>query len=248
MISKIARISLAILASGLTLAAFAQTSPATTPATTLDAPSATPAAAAPPPLTGKGVGTINLEQAIFASNEGRRDFEGLNKKFEPKQNELKGLNDEIDALKKQLNTQGEKMNDDAKGNLVKQIEAKQKSLDRLSQDAREEFQAQQGEIGQRILQKMVPVIQKYVSENGIGLLLDTSQPWPQGPVVMAGPAVDITQPIVEAYNVQSGVPAPAAGAARPTTGAVRPATSGTTASRPATPPATKPAATTPAKQ
>jgi outer membrane protein len=230
MMSKLVRISLAMVLSGLTLTALAQTTPAAGAATP-NAPSATPAPAAPP-ITGTRVGTINIEQAIFASNEGRRDFENLNKKFEPKSNELKSQGDEIDSLKKQLSTQGDKMNEDAKGNLVKQIEAKQKSLDRASQDAREEFQAQQGEIGQRILQKMVPVIQKYVSENGFGLLLDTSQPWPQGPVVMAGPAVDITQPVVEAYNTQSGVAAPAGGTAKP---APKPAGSVTK------PPAPKPA-------
>ena len=34
------------------------------------------------------------------------------------------------ALKKQLNTQGEKLNDESRGTLVKQIEQKQKSLER----------------------------------------------------------------------------------------------------------------------
>jgi len=62
-------------------------------------------------------------------------------------------------------------------------------------------------------------------------------------VIWYGPAVDITQPIVEAYNTQSGVPAPPAGstAQKP----VRPATAPST--KPAAP-ATKPPATTPPKQ
>jgi outer membrane protein len=234
MISKFARISLAAVL-GLSLFAVAQAAPAATP----NAPSA----AAATPATGTKVGTINIEQAIFASNEGRRDFEALSKKFEPKQTELKSLSDEIDSLKKQLNTQGDKMNEDAKATLVKQIEGKQKSFDRTSQDAQEEFQAQQGEIGNKILTKMAPMIVKYASENGYGIIMDTSQQWPRGPVIWYGQSVDITQPIVEAYNVQSGVPAPAAGtaAAKP---ASKPAT--TPATKPATPPA-KPA-TPPTKQ
>jgi len=231
MISKFARMSL-VTVFCLSLFAVAQAAPAAgAPAATPNAPSSAAAA------TGTKVGTINIEQAIFASNEGRRDFETLSKKFEPKQNELKGLSDEIEGLKKQLNTQGEKMNEDAKAVLVKQIETKQKSFERTSQDAQEEFQSQQGEIGNRILTKMAPIIQKYVTENGYGLLLDTSQPWPRGPVIVSGAAMDITQPIVEAYNVQSGVPAPPAGsaAAKP----VKPAGPGTT--KPTTPPGTKPA-------
>src|SRR5207302_5911961 len=181
-------------------------------------PAAAPASAAPA-ATGPGtkIGTISMEQAIFATNEGRRDFEALSKKLEPKQTELKGMNDEIEGLKKQLNTQGEKLNETTRGSLVKQIEVKQKSLDRAVQDAREEAQNQQNEIAQRILQKMAPVLVKYAGDNGFGIIIDTSQPWPQGPVVWWGPSVDVTKQVVDAFNAQSGVPAPttSGGAAKP---------------------------------
>ena len=242
-VSKFARVTVAVVF-GVSVLALAQASPAAgaPAATTPDSPSAAAAAAAK--ATGTKVGTINIEQAIFASNEGRRDFDTLAKKFEPKQNELKGLADEIDSLKKQLSAQQDKLNDESRDKLVKQIEGKQKSFDRASQDAQEDFQNQQGEIGNKILTKMAPLIVKYSSENGYGMILDTSQQWPRGPVIWYGPAVDITQPIVEAYNVQSGVPAPAPGstAQKP----VKPA-----ASKPASAPATtKPAApaSTPPKQ
>ena len=237
MISKFARVTVAVVF-GLSLFALAQADPA---AAAPNAPSAAAtAAAALPKATGTKVGTTNIEQAIFASNEGRRDFETLSKKFEPKQNELKGSADEIDGLKKQLSAQQDKLNEESRDKLVKQIEVKQKSFDRSTQDAQEDFQNQQGEIGNKILTKMAPLIVKYASENGYGMILDTSQQWPRGPVIWYGPAVDITQPIVEAYNTQSGVAAPPAGstAAKP----VRPATT------PAAKPAPKPATTTPPKQ
>ncbi|MGA8539900.1 MAG: OmpH family outer membrane protein [Terriglobales bacterium] len=204
-----------------------------------NAPSA--AVAAPAKPMGTKVGTINIEQAIFASNEGRRDFEALSKKFEPKQNELKGCADEIDSLTKQLNAQQDKLNDESREKLVKQIEAKKKSCDRATQDAQEDFQGQQGEIGNKILTKMAPLIVKYAGDNGYGMILDTSQQWPRGPVIWYGPAVDITQPIVEAYNVQSGVPAPPAGSTAPRPRSANPS------AKPAAP-ATKPPATTPPKQ
>jgi outer membrane protein len=200
------------------------------------APSA--AANAPDPTvatTGNKIGTINIEQAIYASNEGQRDFEALAKKLEPKQTELKGMNDEVESLKKQLNDQGAKLNEDSRGALVKQIEDKQKKLERSVQDARDDATGQQNEIAQRILQKMAPIIVKYAGDKGFGLIMDTSQPWPQGPVLWS--SVDITKAIVDTYNTQSGVPAPAKPAG------AKPAATGT---RPATPAATKPATTTPA--
>lgn len=210
MTSKFTRVLLA-MAFVISVAALAQTGSAATPA------AADPAA---PAVTGTGtkVGTISMEQAIFATNEGRRDFEALSKKLEPKQNELKGQNDEIEALQKQLNTQQDKLNDDARGTLVKQIETKKKSLDRALQDAREDAQNQQNEIAQRILQKLGPVLIKYANDNGFGVIMDTSQPWPQSPVVWWRDVVDVTKPVVDVYNAQSGVPAPAT-----TTGAPKPA-------------------------
>jgi outer membrane protein len=225
MIKKSVRVTAAVVF-GLSLFALAQAAPAAgapAAATTPDSPSAAASAAAK--ATGTKVGTINIEQAIFASNEGRRDFETLSKKFEPKQNELKGLADEIDSLKKQLNAQQDKLNEESRDKLVKQIEAKQKGFDRAQQDAQEDYQGQQGEIGNKILTKMAPLIVKYAGDNGYGMILDTSQQWPRGPVIWYGPAVDITQPIVEAYNAQSGVPAPPPGstATKPVKPAAKPA-------------------------
>lgn len=229
--SKFTR-SLLAMAFVISVGALAQTgSAAANPA----AAPASPAAAASPAATGPGtkIGTISMEQAIFATNEGRRDFEALSKKLEPKQNELKGQNDEIESLKKQLNTQGDKLNEEARANLVKQIESKQKSLDRQLQDAREDAQNQQNEIAQRILQKLGPVLIKYATDNGYNMIVDTSQPWPQSPVVWWGESVDVTKPVVDVYNAQSGVaPPPSTAPAKPA-GAAKPAGTGI---KPATPP------------
>ena len=198
------------------ISALAQTSSAATPSGPSGGATGSPTPA--PVATGSGtrLGTINIEQAIFGSNEGRRDFEELSKKLEPKQSQLKSQNDELESLQKQLQTQGDKLNEDARATLVKQIETKKKAFDRSVQDAQEEAGNQQNDIAQRILQKMAPMIVKYAQENGFGMVVDTTKPWPQSPVLWYdGDKVDITKAIIDAYNVQSGVPAPAATTAKP---------------------------------
>jgi len=207
----------------------APTGPASSPATT--APSA-------PIATGTGtkIGTINIEQAVFASNEGQRDFDVLKKKLDPKQNELKSQNDELKSLQKQLQTQGDKLNEDARTSLVKQIETKKKSFDRAVQDAQEDAQNQQKEIFQRILQKMAPVIVKHAQEGGYAMIVDTSNPWPQSPILWYGEGGDITKAVVELYNTQSGVPAPASSGAAPKPAAPKPTTPKPAAPKPTTPP------------
>ena len=236
--SKFLSVVLAVAVS-FTFSAFAQTGSAATPS---NGAATTPAPTAPattPVPTGPGkVGTINIQDAIFASNEGRRDMEALQKKYEPKQAELKNQNDELESLKKQLSTQQDKLNDEALATLKKTIDGKQKSFDRSVQDAQEEVGGQQQEVASRILSKMAPLIVKFSQENGYTLIIDTSKPWPQSPVLWWNPdAVDITKNVVDAYNVQSGVAAPAtpAGGTKPVVKA--PAT---TAPKPATPKPTEP--------
>lgn len=242
--SKFVRILLAIAVT-LTLSALAQTGSAATPSSPGATPATPPAGSAAtttaPSITGTKVGAINIEGAVFGCNEGQRDLQALQKKFEPKQAELKGQNDELEALKKQLSTQQDKLNEDALANLKKQIESKQKSFDRLVQDAQEEFGSQQQEIFGRILQKVAPVVVKYSQENGFGMIIDTSKQWPQGPVLIAGDGLDITKAVVDLYNTQSGVAAPAApagGAAKPTT--PRSPTGLGTTPKPTTPKASEP--------
>jgi outer membrane protein len=233
MTSKFLRSILAIAAFSM-ISAWAQTGVAA-PA---GAASASAAAAVSPTITtgtGSKLGTINIEQAVIGSNEGQRDFEALRKKLEPKQNELKSQNDELEGLQKQLQAQGDKLNEDARATLVKQIETKKKSFDRSVQDAQEDAQNQQKEIFQRILQKMAPVIVKHAQENGFAMIVDTSNPWPQSPILWYGEQGDITKSVVDLYNTQSGVPAPAAAAAKPAV------------PKPAAPKPAAPASTTPPK-
>jgi outer membrane protein len=209
----------------LAVSAFAQNGTATVPA----------------PQTGANkIGIINIQEAILASNEGQRDLNALQKKFEPTQNELNALNKEIDSLKTQLQTQGDKMNEEARNSLVKNIENKQKTLQRRAEDAQSDFQSQQGEVANRIGVKIMEVVDKYAKQNGYTMVLDVSSP--QSPVLWALPNTNVTKDIVDAYNARSGVAAPvgATGQAATPPSAPRPQTSprpagSTTAPRPTTP-------------
>jgi outer membrane protein len=234
MTSKLLRSFLAIAAFSM-ISAFAQTSSAAVPAGPATSPAATPSAPIATGAAGSKIGTINIEQAVVGTNEGQRDFEALRKKLEPKQNELKAQNDELESLQKQYQTQSEKLNEDAKATLMKQIETKKKSFDRSVQDAQEDAQNQQKEIFQRILQKMAPVIVKHAQESGFAMIVDTSNPWPQSPILWYGDGGDITKAVVDLYNTQSGVPAPAAPGAT-----AKPATPRPTSPKPVTPKPTEP--------
>ena len=182
---------------------------------------------------------INIQAAIANTDEGQRDLDALQKKFEPKQIELKSLSDQVDNLKKQLAAQTDKLNDDERNKRVQAIESKQKTLQRDLEDAQNEYQTQSNEIAQRIGGKLMQSLDSYAKQSGYAVVIDVSSQ--QSPVLWAAPSVDITKPVIDAYNVVSGVAAPAA---KPATSA--PSASTTIPHRTTPPPAApKPAATSP---
>jgi Skp family chaperone for outer membrane proteins len=220
----------------LSVAAFAQAgSAAAAPAGAAPAPAAsTPAAntsAATGPVATK-VGIINIQQAIVLTNEGKRDLEALEKKFEPTRTSLQGQQKEISDMESQLKTQGDKLNEDARSKLVKDLDAKRKSFQRTAEDAQADFQQQQGELVNRIGGKLMEVLDKYAKSNGYSMIVDVSNP--QSPVLWASAATDVTQEIANSYNASSNVPAPAnaPSATRPGGAAPRP-TANTTPRPPA---------------
>lgn len=188
----------------LSVTAFAQTGNAS--------PAPDTATAAGP--AGTKVGIINVQQAIVLTNEGKRDLEALETKFTPKRNELQSLQTEIENMKKQLSTQGDKLNEEARAKLTRDIDTKQKSLQRSLEDAQQDFQQQQGEIVNRIGTKMMEVLDKYAKANNYAVVLDVSSQ--QSPVIWAHQGTDVTKEIAEAYNAQSNVPAQASTPSAPT--------------------------------
>jgi outer membrane protein len=95
------------------------------------------------------------------------------------------------------------LNDETRSSLVRQIDSKQKALSRAQEDAQNDYAEQQNEIVQRVLQKLLPVIEVYAKDNGLSVVIDGSKLWPEWPLVWASPSVDITKAVVDIYNLQS---------------------------------------------
>lgn len=219
----LARVVLPVLLSVTALAQTGNAAPAAAAAPTTTASSA----------TGNKVGIINIQQAILLTNEGKRDLEALDKKFETPRTNLQNLQKEVADMQNQLKTQGDKLNDEARAKLAKDIESKQKTLQRQLEDAQGDYQQQQGELVNRIGGKIMEVLDKYAKEHGYSVIVDVSNP--QSPVLWASASTDVTQEIATAYNASSGVAAPAASstpnAPRPSGAITRPPSSSTTGAK-----------------
>ncbi len=119
-----------ILASGLALNAAAQV-----PSAPADPASHTTAPAGPAKIA-----VIAFQVAVAQTNEGQRNFADLQKKYDPKRQQLKTLSDEIDSLTKQLQTQGDKLSETERASRAKTIDDKKKQLQRDAEDAQNDLQ------------------------------------------------------------------------------------------------------------
>jgi outer membrane protein len=187
------------LASGIALSAAAQTLPV-------------PAASAAPAGPAK-IAVIAFQVAVAQTNEGQRNFADLQKKYDPKQAQLKVLNDEIENLTKQLQAQGDKLSETERAARAKSIDDKKKQLERSVEDTRTDFQQEMGDIYNALASKVYDVLATYAQQQGYTVVLDVSGNGnaQQAPAVLwASDSTVITRPVVDAYNVKSGVPAPPA--------------------------------------
>ena len=179
---------IAMLASGLVLSATAQTP-------------------APAPAGPAKVAVIAFQVAVLQTNEGQREVGDLQKKYEPRQQKLKALNDEIETLTKQLQAQGDKLAPADAQSRQAAIETKKKLLQRDFEDAQNDYQQEFQQILGNLQSKVFDVLQAYVEQQGYTLVLDLTASQQQ-PVLYFTPTTNITKAVVDAYNVKSGVPAP----------------------------------------
>ncbi|HTV81882.1 MAG TPA: OmpH family outer membrane protein [Acidobacteriaceae bacterium] len=194
-----------VLASGLGAGAVAQAAPAR--------PDAAPGA--PVTITGASkIAVINFQQAVGQTNEFQRDLADLRKKYEPRAQALQTLNDQIEAEKKALQDGGTTLSDAERQQKLHDIDDKTKNLQRSAQDLQNDEQSDGQETFQQVGQKVFDAMSTYAQQHGFGVVLDASQQ--NSGVLWLTPGADITSAVVEAYNVKSGIPAPAAVPSAPT--------------------------------
>jgi outer membrane protein len=184
----------------------------------LGAAAQTPSAASAPAGPVK-VGVITFQMAVAQTNEGQRNFADLQKKYLPRENQLKAQNDEIESLTKQLQAQGASLSDAARASQARTIDEKKKKLDRDAEDLRTEGAQEANEMYNALASKVYDVLVSYSTQHGYTLVLDFSQQ--QNPILYAMDTTNITKPVIDAYNQKSGIPAPPAAPAAPA-GAAKP--------------------------
>jgi len=174
---------------------------------------------------------VNVRQAIVTTAEGKLASGELQTQFAARQNELEGLNKQINDLRQRLSSGQNTLSDEEKVRLTNQGQRLTQQLDRKNNELQEDLNAAQGEIVDRIGRKMMDVLERYARENNITAVFDSSAQ--NSPILFASTSVDITQDIIKLYD-QAYPSKTGAAASAP---ASKPAA---TTPKPASPPAAKP--------
>jgi Skp family chaperone for outer membrane proteins len=214
---------LSALGAGLTTVTGVAQTTTSTPAPA--APATQPAPVKPEAVPAK-IALVAFEQAVFATNEGQRNVQEVQKKYEPRKTQIDALAQEVDTLKKQLQSAPATLSDEERASRLKAIDTKEKQLNRDAEDAQTAYNADLQEAYAKLAQKVSVTLKDYVAQNGYTLLLDVSNQ--QSAVMWALPNTDVTQAVVDAYNTSSGVAAqppaaPSATRPRATTTTPKPA-------------------------
>jgi len=156
------------------------------------------------------IAIIHLQNAIIGTKDGQKAAKELEAKFMPKRQEIEKRQAEIQALQQQLRASSNTASEEQKNKLMRDIDTKQKSLQRDGEDASAELDQEQQKLFQEIGGKVMAVIDKYASDNGFAVVIDVSAQ--SSPVLYASTSVDITRQVVETYdkNAPTAAPAPAA--------------------------------------
>lgn len=177
----------------------------------------------PTAATGK-IGVINIQEAIVGTAEGKKALAEIQKRYEPRRNDLQRQEQEITALQDQLQKQVNTLSDEEKLRLQRQLDEKQRLFKRAQEDAQTDYQNDNQEAIRRIGQKMVRVINDYAKQNGFALVVDDSQL----PVYFVAQGNELTEVIMKLYDAAN----PAASAAASSSPPAKPAAASKPADKP----------------
>ena len=173
------------------------------------------------------IGLVSIQEAILSTAEGKKSMADLQKKYQPRQQEIQNEQRDIQAISDQLQKQAATLGDEEQRRLNRYLEEKQKVLKRATEDYQADTAADRDEMFRRIGQKMVKVIQDFAPKNGYSLVMGSDQV----PIYFAASEVDLTDQIVKLYDAANPADAPTSGG---------PATPGTRTPSTAKPSAPKP--------
>ncbi len=163
--------------------------------------------------SGARVAILSIQEAVSRTQEGQKLANDMQTKYKPTQDALQKKRNDVATLRDQLNKGANTMSDEAKRTIIREIQTKERDLQRDTEDAQADFNRELQQYQQEMLNKVITVTDKYAKEKGFSIVLDISSP--QSPVFYAVNEINITNDVIRLYDQEYpvGAQAPPAGTA-----------------------------------
>jgi len=138
------------------------------------------------------IGVINVQTALANTDELKKASAELQKKYQPRTDEMEKLQKDLEAIDAQLN--GGKLTPDQQADLQAQGTRKQRDQQRMSDDMNADIDKDRQDILSKMSQKMQDVINKLAADKGLDMIIEASQ------TLYSKPALDLTADATAAYN------------------------------------------------
>lgn len=138
------------------------------------------------------VAIINAQKAVADTQEIKKAQATLEAKYRSRQQEIQGLQSQLQSIQQQLGTPN--LPPDREAQLRADGTEKQKRLQRLSQDLQDDVNNDRQEILGRAGRQMTDIVKKIAEERGLDIVMDVTN------TIYFKPALDITTEATAAYD------------------------------------------------
>ena len=119
------------------------------------------------------VASLNIDRAVFDTEEGKRSAKELSVTFERDQAELKTMSTEIESRKKRLKDHAQEMSDADRRTIQTEIDFLQTNLDSSTHRVKED-QSARLTLRDSIIKKMAPIVVRPAQQKRMNAILDAS--------------------------------------------------------------------------
>jgi Skp family chaperone for outer membrane proteins len=179
---------------------------AQTPAPPKRPPAEAKAAPAEGAANGGGTGAEGKVAVLFSGQfrqgigELKNKLDALNTELDPKRKAIQTLDEELNKLKTQIQTQGTTVSPQVRSQWAESATDKEKTLKREAEDFQQFAEKRFGEVSQPVYEKIQKFIAGYSQTKGIVLVLEGGQSLQAGVMHWYAPATDITDDFMKEYN------------------------------------------------
>jgi outer membrane protein len=146
--------------------------------------------------------TVSFNAAVLQTAEAQKELGALKAKFASRQAQLQTLNDDVEALRKQMSDPANKLSETDMVTRQRSLESKEKQLQRQAEDFKNDSESESQQVFQRVAQKFYTFLQSYSTQHGYSAVIERGSD--AAPVVwFAAAEMDITDRLLKAYNAQS---------------------------------------------